>query len=169
MNKHELLKRAKAVLSPDQKLRADAAAANAWANNEANNHGFPFLDDTDPCNDLLAEMSGALVKSSLVKPDDVPAFKKLIRLARSGEFDHSFFSLICEKLTCLCQKEAQCIIGSKIKVASDEIRRIERRTHAADLRFRPGSAPTPLKNALKVMVGIKPDMPKGKFARIHAF
>ena len=58
MNKLELLKRAKAILSPDQKLRANAVAANTQANSEANDHGFPLLDDTDPCNALLAEMNG---------------------------------------------------------------------------------------------------------------
>lgn len=140
INKLELLKRAKAILSLDQKLRADASAANTWANSEANNYGFPLLDDTDPCNALLAEMLRGLVKLSFVKPDDVSTFKKLIRLARS---------------------EAQYLMDSTIKVVNDDMRRIERCIHAVDLRFRPGSASTSLKNVLKVMVGIKPTMPKG--------
>ena len=100
-NKFQLFKRAKAILSPDQKARADASAANTWANSEANNYGFPLLDETNPCNFLLGEMLRGLVKLSLVKPDDVSTFKKLIRLARSGKFHNSFFSFICEKLTYL--------------------------------------------------------------------
>ena len=102
VNKFELLKRAKDILSPDQELRADAAATNTWASSEASNFGFPFLDDIDPWNTLLAEMLRGLVKLSLVKPDNAPAFTKLIRLAHSGKIDNSFFSPICEKLTCLC-------------------------------------------------------------------
>jgi len=95
INKLELLKRAKAILSADQKLRANAAAANNWAHSEANNYGFPLLDDTDPCNVLLAEMLRGLVKLSFVKPDDVSTFKKLIRLARSGKFcGPMFFDLL---------------------------------------------------------------------------
>ena len=95
INKLELLKRAKAILSTDQKLRANAAAANNWAHSEANNYGFPLLDDTDPCNVLLAEMLRGLVKLSFVKPDDVSTFKKLIRLARSGKFrGPMFFDLL---------------------------------------------------------------------------
>ena len=42
MNKFELLKRAKDILSPDQELRADAAATNTWTSSEASNFGLPF-------------------------------------------------------------------------------------------------------------------------------
>ena len=75
-NKFQLFKRAKAILSPDQNTRADASAANTWANSEANNYGFPLLDETNPCNFLLGEMLRGLVKLLIVKPDDVSSFKK---------------------------------------------------------------------------------------------
>ena len=58
-------------------------------------------------------------------------------------------------------------MDSTIKVVNDDMRRIERCIHAVDLRFRPSSASTSLKNVLKVMVGIKPAMPKGKFMHIY--
>ena len=83
VNKAELVKRAKSILSVDQKARADTSSA--LATGEVDNYGFPLLNDKDLCNVLLSKMLRGLIKLNLVKLDSVSTWKKLIRLAWSGK------------------------------------------------------------------------------------